>query len=96
MHDKEDMKKKDMMKAGKMMKMKAGYHEEVEEKSTEELSGFPFVAESVKLDDHIPSNSILLFFFLTFKFSIISPVKELWDSNILTISFEFINYFVIK
>ena len=38
MHDKEDMKKKDMMKAGKMMKpmMKAGYHEEVEEKSTED------------------------------------------------------------
>ena len=36
MHDKEDMKKIDMMKAGKMMKMKAGYHEEVEEKSTED------------------------------------------------------------
>ena len=34
--EKADMKKKDMMKAGKMMKMKAGYHEEVEEKSTED------------------------------------------------------------
>ena len=46
------------------------------EKSTDELSGLPFVAESVKLDDHIPSNS-LFYFFLTFKFSIIKPVNEL-------------------
>ena len=38
MHDKEDMKKKDMMKAGKMMKpmMKAGYHKEEDEKSSED------------------------------------------------------------
>ena len=55
------------------------------EKSKEELSGFPFVAESVKLDDHIPSNSISKFFFFTFKFSIINPVNELCDSKILTI-----------
>ena len=34
------------------------------EKSTDELSGLPFVAESVKLDDHIPSNSFILFFLL--------------------------------
>ena len=38
MHDKDDMKKKDMMKAGKMMKpmMKAGYHKEEDEKSSED------------------------------------------------------------
>ena len=38
LHDKEDMKKKDMMKAGKMMKpmMKAGYHKEEDEKSSED------------------------------------------------------------
>ena len=46
-------------------------------KDIEELSGNPFVAESVKLEDHIPSNSIILFFFSIFKFSIINPVKEL-------------------
>ena len=26
-------------------------------KSTDELSGFPLVAESVRLEDHMPSNS---------------------------------------
>ena len=36
----------------------------LDEKSTEELSGFPFVAESVKLDDHIPSNSYYYFFLI--------------------------------
>ena len=37
------------------------------EKSTDELSGLPFVAESVKLDDHIPSNSKFIFCFKIFK-----------------------------
>ena len=41
------------------------------------LSGLPFVAESVRLDDHIPSNSKFWLFLLIFKFSIINPVKEL-------------------
>ena len=36
-----------------------------------------FVAESVKLDDHIPSNSLFSFFLLTIRFSIIKPVSEL-------------------
>ena len=49
----------------------------LDEKSTDELSGLPLVAESVKLEDHIPSNSIFLLFFIIFKFSIINPVREL-------------------
>ena len=61
------------------------------EKDNEELSGRPLVAESVKLEDHIPSNSIVLLFFIILILSIINPVSELWDSNILTISFELIN-----
>ena len=46
-------------------------------KDSEELSGKPLVAESVKLDDHIPSNSNFLLFFVKLIFSIIKPVKEL-------------------
>ena len=38
--------------------------------------------ESVRLDDHMASNSSFLLFF---KLSIISPVRELWDSKTLTI-----------
>ena len=49
----------------------------LDEKSSDELYGLPLVAESVKLDDHIPSNSRILKFLLIFKFSIISPVNEL-------------------
>ena len=48
-----------------------------DEKSKDELSGLPFVAESVRLDDHIPSYSISIFFLFIFKFSIINPVNEL-------------------
>ena len=47
------------------------------EKSKDELSGLPLVAESVKLDDHIPSNSTKSFLFDTLRFSMISPVNEL-------------------
>ena len=61
----------------------------LEEKSSDELSGFPLVAESVKLEDHMPSNSSLILIFSTLRVSIINPVSELWDSNILTIFFEF-------
>ena len=54
------------------------FNEEIlAEKDKDELSGKPFVAESVKLDDHIPSNSKFLFFFSIFKFSMIKPVNEL-------------------
>ena len=49
----------------------------LEEKDNDELSGKPLVTESVKLDDHIPSNSKSLFFFFILRFSIIKPVKEL-------------------
>ena len=67
-----------------------------DEKSNEELSGLPLVAESVKLDDHIPSNSKNLFLSLTLRFSIIRPVNELWDSKILTIFLEDNNLFNLE
>ena len=51
------------------------------------------VAESVRLDDHIQSNSSIFLFFSIFKFSIISPVNELCDSKTLTIFFASTNLF---
>ena len=47
------------------------------ENDNEELSGSPLVAESVKLDDHIPSNSKFFLYLFILIFSIIRPVREL-------------------
>ena len=63
------------------------------EYSTDWLSGFPLNAESVKLDDHMPSNSSNSFFLVIFSFSITNPDKGEWASKILTIFFDSISLF---
>ena len=55
-----------------------------EEKSKAWLSGLPLTLESVRLDDHIASNSSTLPFFSTFVFSAIKPDSGLWHSKTLT------------
>ena len=51
--------------------------ENLEEKSTNSVSGLPFAVESVRLLSQIPSNSIFWPFLSILVFSAINPVKPL-------------------
>ena len=57
----------------------------LEEKSNDWLSGLPLTLESVRLEDHIPSNCSIFFPLLYLMFSVMRPDKGLWHSKTLTI-----------
>ena len=63
----------------------------LEVRSTASMSGLPFDVESVKDDDHIPSNCLASPFTSTLVFSTMSPVSPQCDSRMRTIGFASIS-----